>query len=59
MATGSAAEASYAEAIKLNPSNGAALRSYGLMLALESRYAEALATRRTCARVGSVVPWHQ
>jgi TolB-like protein/tetratricopeptide (TPR) repeat protein len=38
-----AAEASYAEAIKLNPSNGAALRSYGLMLALESRYAEALA----------------
>src|SRR5262245_56461034 len=39
----SAAEASYAEAIKLNPSNGAALRSYGLMLALESRYAEALA----------------
>jgi TolB-like protein/tetratricopeptide (TPR) repeat protein len=37
-----AAEASYAEAIKLNPSNGAALRSYGLMLALESRYAEAL-----------------
>jgi len=38
-----AAEASYAEAIKLNPSNGAALRSYGLMLALESRYTEALA----------------
>jgi tetratricopeptide (TPR) repeat protein len=38
-----AAEASYAEAIKLNPSNGAALRSYGLMLALESRYKEALA----------------
>jgi len=38
-----AAEASYAEAIKLNPSNGAALRSYGLMLALESRYGEALA----------------
>jgi tetratricopeptide (TPR) repeat protein len=38
-----AAEASYAEAITLNPSNGAALRSYGLMLALESRYAEALA----------------
>jgi tetratricopeptide (TPR) repeat protein len=38
-----AAEASYAEAIKLNPSNGAALRSYGLMLALESRYPEALA----------------
>jgi tetratricopeptide (TPR) repeat protein len=38
-----AAEASYAEAIALNPSNGAALRSYGLMLALESRYAEALA----------------
>jgi TolB-like protein/Tfp pilus assembly protein PilF len=38
-----AAEASYAEAIRLNPSNGAALRSYGLMLALESRYAEALA----------------
>jgi len=37
-----AAEASYAEAIKLNPSNGAALRSYGLMLALESRYGEAL-----------------
>lgn len=37
-----AAEASYAEAIALNPSNGAALRSYGLMLALESRYAEAL-----------------
>jgi len=39
-----AAEASYAEAIKLNPSNGAALRSYGLMLALEGRYAEALAS---------------
>jgi tetratricopeptide (TPR) repeat protein len=39
-----AAEASYAEAIKLNPSNGAALRSYGLLLALESRYAEALAS---------------
>jgi TolB-like protein/tetratricopeptide (TPR) repeat protein len=38
-----AAEASYAEAIKLNPSNGAALRSYGLLLAFESRYAEALA----------------
>jgi TolB-like protein/tetratricopeptide (TPR) repeat protein len=37
------AEASYAEAIALNPSNGAALRSYGLMLALESRFAEALA----------------
>ena len=36
------AEASYAEAIKLNPSNGAALRSYGLMLALEGRYVEAL-----------------
>jgi TolB-like protein/Flp pilus assembly protein TadD len=39
----SGAEASYAEAIALNPSNGAALRSYGLMLAIESRYAEALA----------------
>ena len=38
------AEASYAEAIALNPSNGAALRSYGLLLALESRYAEALAS---------------
>jgi TolB-like protein/tetratricopeptide (TPR) repeat protein len=38
-----AAEACYAEAIRLNPSNGAALRSYGLMLALESRYTEALA----------------
>ena len=37
-----AAEASYAEALSLNPSNEAALRSYGLMLALESRYAEAL-----------------
>jgi TolB-like protein/Flp pilus assembly protein TadD len=37
------AEASYAEAIALNPSNGAALRSYGLMLAIESRYVEALA----------------
>ena len=37
-----AAEASYAEALALNPSNEAALRSYGLMLALESRYAEAL-----------------
>jgi TolB-like protein/Flp pilus assembly protein TadD len=37
-----AAEASYAEAIALNPSNTAALRSYGLLLALESRYAEAL-----------------
>jgi TolB-like protein/Tfp pilus assembly protein PilF len=39
-----AAEVSYAEAIKLNPSNGAALRSYGLLLALESRYPEALAS---------------
>ena len=38
-----AAEACYAEAIALNPSNTAALRSYGLMLALESRYGEALA----------------
>jgi tetratricopeptide (TPR) repeat protein len=38
-----AAEVSYADAIALNPSNGAALRSYGLMLALEGRYAEALA----------------
>jgi tetratricopeptide (TPR) repeat protein len=38
-----AAEASYAEALALNPSNEAALRSYGLMLALESRFAEALA----------------
>jgi tetratricopeptide (TPR) repeat protein len=38
-----AAEASYAEAIALNPSNGAALRSYGLMLAIEGRYPEALA----------------
>ena len=37
-----AAEASYAEALALNPSNETALRSYGLMLALESRYAEAL-----------------
>jgi TolB-like protein/tetratricopeptide (TPR) repeat protein len=36
------AEASYADAIALNPSNTAALRSYGLLLALESRYAEAL-----------------
>ena len=36
------AEASYAEAIALNPSNTAALRSYGLLLALESRYAEAM-----------------
>jgi TolB-like protein/tetratricopeptide (TPR) repeat protein len=36
------AEASYAEAIALNPSNTAALRSYGLLLALESRYAESL-----------------
>jgi len=36
------AEASYAEAISLNPSNTAALRSYGLLLALESRYAEAV-----------------
>ena len=32
-----AAEASYAEALALNPSNEAALRAYGLMLALESR----------------------
>jgi tetratricopeptide (TPR) repeat protein len=38
-----AAEACYAEAIALNPSNTAALRSYGLMLALESRYGDALA----------------
>ena len=37
-----AAEASYAEALALNPSNEAALRSYGLMLALESRYGEAI-----------------
>ena len=37
-----AAEASYAEALALNPSNETALRSYGLLLALESRYAEAL-----------------
>ena len=37
-----AAEASYAEALALNPSNEAALRSYGLMLALESRYEEAI-----------------
>jgi TolB-like protein/tetratricopeptide (TPR) repeat protein len=37
-----AAEASYAEALSLNPSNEAALRSYGLMLALESRFPEAL-----------------
>ena len=38
-----AAETSYAEAIALNPSNGAALRSYGLTLAIEGRYPEALA----------------
>jgi tetratricopeptide (TPR) repeat protein len=37
-----AAEASYAEALALNQSNETALRSYGLLLALESRYAEAL-----------------
>jgi TolB-like protein/Tfp pilus assembly protein PilF len=37
-----AAEASYTDAIALNPSNTAALRSYGLLLALQSRYAEAL-----------------
>jgi TolB-like protein/tetratricopeptide (TPR) repeat protein len=37
------AEASYAEAIALNPSNTAALRSYGLLLALQSRHTEALA----------------
>ena len=37
-----AAEASYREALSLNASNEAALRSYGLMLALESRYGEAL-----------------
>ena len=37
-----AAEASYAEALALNPSNETALRSYGLMLALESRFVEAI-----------------
>jgi TolB-like protein/tetratricopeptide (TPR) repeat protein len=38
-----AAEASYAEALSLNASNEQALRSYGLMLALEGRFTEALA----------------
>jgi len=37
-----AAETAYKQALVLNPSNEAAMRSYGLMLALQSRHSEAL-----------------
>ena len=37
-----AAETAYKQALALNPSNEAAMRSYGLMLALQSRHSEAL-----------------
>jgi tetratricopeptide (TPR) repeat protein len=37
------AETGYAQALSLNPSNEQALRGYALMLALQSRHAEALA----------------
>ena len=37
-----AAEAAYTRALAINPSNETALRSYGLMLALQTRYGDAL-----------------